>query len=73
MPLESRVRQKSHRFMKIDNKIIDEIKNKAKEFFVGADGCHDWSHVERVYNITKISPPLRGRGKSGKKNVNVVN
>ena len=37
--------------MKLDNKIIDEIKEKAKAFFAGASGCHDWSHVERVYNL----------------------
>lgn len=37
--------------MKINNKIISEIKEKAKKFFIGAAGCHDWSHVERVYNL----------------------
>ena len=37
--------------MKIDNKMIEEIRAKAKEFFVGASGCHDWTHVERVYNL----------------------
>jgi len=37
--------------MNIDNKIINEIKDKAKEFFVDASGCHDWSHVERVYGL----------------------
>ena len=37
--------------MKINNKIIEEVKEKAKEFFVSASGCHDWSHVERVYNL----------------------
>ena len=37
--------------MFVNNKIVDEIKEKAKEFFVGASGCHDWSHVERVYNL----------------------
>jgi len=37
--------------MKINNKIIEEIKEKAKEFFIGASGCHDWSHIERVYNL----------------------
>lgn len=35
--------------MDINDRIIDEIKQKAKEFFIGASGCHDWSHVERVY------------------------
>lgn len=37
--------------MKIENKIIEEVKERAKAFFVGASGCHDWSHVERVYNL----------------------
>ncbi|MGA2417776.1 MAG: HD domain-containing protein [Candidatus Staskawiczbacteria bacterium] len=37
--------------MEINNKIIEEVKEKAKEYFVGASGCHDWSHVERVYNL----------------------
>lgn len=36
---------------KINNKIIKEVRKKAKEFFIGASGCHDWSHVERVYNL----------------------
>lgn len=37
--------------MKINNEIIGEIKIEAQKFFVGASGCHDWSHVERVYNL----------------------
>lgn len=37
--------------MKINNKIVEEVKNKAREFFAGASGCHDWSHVERVHNL----------------------
>lgn len=37
--------------MKINKKVIAEIRSKAQEFFVGASGCHDWSHVERVYNL----------------------
>lgn len=37
--------------MKINNKIIEQIKNKAKEYFIGSSGCHDWTHVERVYNL----------------------
>ncbi|MCK9393233.1 MAG: HD domain-containing protein [Candidatus Paceibacterota bacterium] len=36
--------------MKIKNKIIEEIRDKAKEYFIGGDSSHDWSHVERVYN-----------------------
>jgi uncharacterized protein len=27
---------------------IAKIKEEAQEFFVGASGCHDWTHVERV-------------------------
>jgi uncharacterized protein len=38
--------------MEISDKIINEIRDKAKTFFVGASGCHDWSHVERVYNLS---------------------
>ncbi|MFZ3054770.1 MAG: HD domain-containing protein [Minisyncoccales bacterium] len=38
--------------MKINSKIIKEVKEKAKAFFVGASGCHDWDHVERVYNLS---------------------
>lgn len=37
--------------MKITSKILRDIKNRAKEYFAGAKGCHDWSHVERVYNL----------------------
>ncbi|MFA5368539.1 MAG: HD domain-containing protein [Candidatus Paceibacterota bacterium] len=37
--------------MKINNKIINEIKDKAKSFFIDSSGCHDWTHVERVYNL----------------------
>lgn len=37
--------------MKISKKIIKQIENEAREFFVGASGCHDWTHVERVYNL----------------------
>ncbi|MDD2274477.1 MAG: HD domain-containing protein [Candidatus Pacebacteria bacterium] len=36
--------------MKIDKKIIESIKQEAKEFFIKGDSSHDWSHVERVYN-----------------------
>jgi len=31
--------------------ILGKIEKDAKKFFVGASGCHDWSHVERVYNL----------------------
>jgi uncharacterized protein len=37
--------------MKTDERIIEEIKGEARKFFVGASGCHDWSHVERVHNL----------------------
>jgi len=37
--------------MKINDKIINEVKEKSKEFFIGASGCHDWSHVERVCSL----------------------
>jgi len=31
--------------------IIQKIEKEAKKFFEGADGCHDWTHVERVRNL----------------------
>jgi uncharacterized protein len=31
--------------------IIAKIEEEAKKFFVGASGCHDWTHVERVRNL----------------------
>jgi uncharacterized protein len=37
--------------MEISNKIINDVRDEAREFFVEASGCHDWSHVERVYNL----------------------
>ncbi len=37
--------------MKINDKIIEEIKNIAQGYFIGASGCHDWNHVDRVYNL----------------------
>ncbi|MCK5415993.1 HD domain-containing protein [Candidatus Parcubacteria bacterium] len=38
----------------MDNKkIITDIKNEAKTFFVDASGCHDWSHIERVHNLSQ--------------------
>ena len=33
--------------------VIDEIKKDAQKFFLNVGGCHDWSHVERVYEIAK--------------------
>ncbi|MFA5087161.1 MAG: HD domain-containing protein [Candidatus Paceibacterota bacterium] len=52
--------------MKLNKKTIKEIENKAKEFFVGASGCHDWTHVERVRNLAlKI-------GKKEKANLSII-
>lgn len=31
-----------------NRKIIEKVEEEAKKYFIGADGCHDWSHVERV-------------------------
>ncbi|KUK66547.1 MAG: hypothetical protein XD85_0146 [Parcubacteria bacterium 34_609] len=36
--------------MKIDKKIIEDIKQEAKEHLIKGDSSHDWSHIERVYN-----------------------
>ena len=33
------------------NETIAKIEDEAKKFFVGASGCHDWTHVERVRNL----------------------
>ena len=30
---------------------IKKIEAEAKKFFVGASGCHDWTHVDRVRNL----------------------
>lgn len=38
--------------MKIDKDFIDAISAEAKKYFDGASGCHDWSHVERVRNLS---------------------
>ncbi len=37
--------------MKISREIIQKIEKEAKKFFIGASGCHDWTHVERVCNL----------------------
>ncbi|MFA5013855.1 MAG: HD domain-containing protein [Candidatus Paceibacterota bacterium] len=37
--------------MKINVKIIKEIETEAKKYFVNCSGCHDWTHVERVYKL----------------------
>jgi uncharacterized protein len=31
--------------------IIAKIEEEAKKYFVGASGCHDWTHVSRVRNL----------------------
>lgn len=31
--------------------LFEKIKKEAQEYFRGAKGSHDWSHVERVYNL----------------------
>jgi len=31
--------------------MIEKIEKEAKKYFVGSDGCHDWSHVERVRKL----------------------
>ncbi|NLC30736.1 MAG: phosphohydrolase, partial [Candidatus Moranbacteria bacterium] len=35
----------------ITKKDIEKIEKIAKQYFVGASGCHDWSHVERVRKL----------------------
>ncbi len=35
----------------ITKKDIQKIEKQAKDFFEGANGCHDWTHVERVRNL----------------------
>jgi uncharacterized protein len=37
--------------MKITKELINKIEVEARSYFVGASGCHDWSHVERVKNL----------------------
>ncbi len=37
--------------MKISQAIIKKVEKEAREFFVGASGCHDWTHVDRVCNL----------------------
>ena len=41
--------------MKITKDLIVKIENEAKKYFENANGCHDWTHVERVRkNALKI-------------------
>jgi len=37
--------------MKITKKVIKKVESEAKKYFLGASGCHDWTHVQRVYNL----------------------
>ncbi len=37
--------------MKINKKILTKIESEAKKYFIGASGCHDWSHIDRVRNL----------------------
>jgi uncharacterized domain HDIG len=37
--------------MKINKKILKQIETEAKKYFVNASGCHDWTHIERVYKL----------------------
>ena len=37
--------------MKINKKIIKQIETEAKKYFTNASGCHDWTHIERVYKL----------------------
>lgn len=48
------------------NTIIKKIEGEAKKFFIGASGCHDWSHVDRVYNLAM------NIGKKEKADLNVL-
>ena len=34
--------------LRITKELIRQIEKEAKKYFIGASGCHDWSHVERV-------------------------
>ena len=31
--------------------LINKIESEAKRYFIGANGCHDWTHVDRVRNL----------------------
>ncbi|MEF3692157.1 MAG: HD domain-containing protein [Candidatus Moraniibacteriota bacterium] len=35
----------------ITKKDIEKIEKIAREYFIGASGCHDWSHIERVRKL----------------------
>jgi len=51
VPVRNKIKNATENKMKITNEILGEIKDRAKKYFDGAKGCHDWSHVERVYNL----------------------
>lgn len=36
----------------ITNELIRNVENEARKFFIGANGCHDWTHVERVMHLS---------------------
>lgn len=40
---------RSLNIMRVSKNTINKIKKEAQKYFKGASGCHDWSHVERVY------------------------
>lgn len=35
----------------ITKEILHKIQEEAKPYFIGASGCHDWTHVERVLKL----------------------
>jgi uncharacterized protein len=48
------------------SKIIQRIEKEAKKYFVGASGCHDWTHVERVKKLAQHI------GKKEKANLKII-
>ena len=38
--------------MSLTKNLINQIELEAKRYFKGASGCHDWTHVERVKNLS---------------------
>lgn len=46
--------------------IIRKIEKEARRYFIGASGCHDWTHVDRVKNLA-----LR-IGKKEKANLDII-
>ena len=38
--------------MSIDKNLITDIEGEAKKFFKGSSGCHDWTHIKRVRNLS---------------------